>query len=95
MSIANEPDFDGRHKSSELLVESTIGIKLEQENTDSINVLPTLSPIIDLSQSESHLQSKRCGCGCVPPNMLSLFEMAALRAKRRQEQQLLAKANQS
>ena len=31
-----------------------------------------------------------CRCGCVPPNMMSLFQMAELRAKHREKMRLAA-----
>ncbi len=34
--------------------------------------------------------TERCGCGCVP-NIMSLFEMAALRAKKRESDALKLK----
>ena len=38
-----------------------------------------------------HIENIRdCRCGCVPPDMMSLFQMAELRAKYRQEMKLKA-----
>ena len=40
-----------------------------------------------------HAPDRKCRCGCIPPDMMSLFEMAALRAKRRKEQEKLFAKN--
>ena len=38
-----------------------------------------------------HIENIRdCRCGCVPPDLMSLFQMAELRAKYRQEMKLKA-----
>jgi hypothetical protein len=50
-------------------------------------------PIIQSSEITSktlHTNNERCKCGCIP-NILSMFEMAELRSKRRAEILLLAK----
>jgi hypothetical protein len=39
-------------------------------------------------------ESESCRCGCVPPDMMSLFQMAALRAKHR-ENLRIAKAEET
>ncbi len=50
--------------------------------------------ILDTNASESNsgttghndnLGGIQCRCGCVPVNMMSMFQMAALRAKHREE----------
>ena len=38
----------------------------------------------------SLMNIRDCRCGCVPPDMMSLFQMAELRAKYRQEMKLKA-----
>lgn len=48
--------------------------QMERENTETLNI--------------QHNRDRDCRCGCIPPNMFSLFEMAELRRKRREQQQL-------
>ena len=53
---------------------------------------PTATPTITATlETSKHVTNGRCGCGCVP-NILSLFEMAALRAKLRKERERASKS---
>ncbi|RYG99914.1 hypothetical protein EON65_49850 [archaeon] len=66
-------------------------------SSDSIthNITPVTDSASNSStanKTSSHNPASNCVCGCVPPNMMSLFQMAELRAKRRKElQELKAK----
>ena len=46
-------------------------------------VVPSIAASVPTG-SQGHIEGERCRCGCIP-NIMGTFEMAALRAKRRQE----------
>jgi hypothetical protein len=68
------------------ILESDLG----QISSTDVKSATTAAVNIDHKPSES----ESCRCGCVPPDMMSLFQMAALRAKYR-ENIRIAKAEEA
>ena len=57
-------------------------VNMIPQDVSAINVTPKIHCGDAFDGKMKHSTSSRCRCGCVP-NILSMFEMAQLRAKRK------------